>query len=136
MRNLTWINTFKNKYILLNGYKNCSIRSVLDMNIWIYWSESILAFIFIYVVLNQNWKIDWIVCTTSDPLIINFLNLNKVIAKKWNLISIRSIFFIMVCVNSVPILNANNKCKLYLMFIQMSQKIQFVSRKGMKSTKT
>ena len=35
------------------------ISSALKMKIWIYWSNHILEFIFIYAVLNKNWKIYW-----------------------------------------------------------------------------
>ena len=33
-------------------------QTVLEMKIWIYWSKS-NSWIYFYMVLNKNWKIDW-----------------------------------------------------------------------------
>ena len=34
-------------------------KSVLEVKIWIYWSESISYIYFIYIYLIKNWKIYW-----------------------------------------------------------------------------
>jgi hypothetical protein len=44
--------------VIFQLYPNYQIYSVLEMKIWIYWSES-NSWIYFYIVLDKNWKIYW-----------------------------------------------------------------------------
>jgi hypothetical protein len=45
-------------WIVEQFYLHANMQAVLEMKIWIYWSES-NSRIYFYIFLNKNWKIYW-----------------------------------------------------------------------------